>query len=112
MSIQSWVAGDSGHDRSDERLDPDDVHDPCQIIGEDRESHFGGYFWKRFGEEVCRPMRAFIVPNGCSTVSRRWCMACGFLSRRFWTASKTCSCSHRVIRRSGPVVHCDLSEQF
>jgi hypothetical protein len=23
-----------------------------------------------------------------------------------------CSCSHRVIRRSGPVVHWDLSEQF
>src|SRR5206468_9309561 len=21
---------------------------------EDRESHLGGYFWKRFGEEVCR----------------------------------------------------------
>ena len=59
MSIQSWVSGDSGHDRSDERLDPDDVHDPCQIIGEDRESHFGGYFWKRFGEEVCRPHAGF-----------------------------------------------------
>ena len=25
------------------------------IIGQDRESHLGGYFWKRFGEEVCRP---------------------------------------------------------
>src|SRR5258705_3357284 len=23
--------------------------------GEDGESHLGGYFWKRFGEEVCRP---------------------------------------------------------
>ena len=30
-------AGGSGHDRSDLRLDPDDVHDPCQIIGQDRE---------------------------------------------------------------------------
>src|ERR1700686_1403980 len=45
----------SGHDRSHQRLDTDDVHDPCQIIGQDRESHLGGYFWKRFGEEVCRP---------------------------------------------------------
>src|SRR5258705_12154033 len=42
------------HDRSHQRLGPDDVHDPCQIIGQDRESHLGGYFWKRFGEEVCR----------------------------------------------------------
>ena len=25
-----WV---SGRDRSDQRLDPDDVHDPCQIVG-------------------------------------------------------------------------------
>jgi hypothetical protein len=30
-------AGGSGHDRSDQRLDPDDVHDPCQIIGRNRE---------------------------------------------------------------------------
>src|SRR6266481_5003855 len=37
-----------------QRLAPDDVHDSCQIIGQDRESHLGGYFWKRFGEEVCR----------------------------------------------------------
>jgi len=32
----------SGHDRSHQRLSPDDVHDPCQIIGEDREGHLGG----------------------------------------------------------------------
>src|SRR6267142_157881 len=57
-------------------------------------------------------MRAFIAPNGCSTVSRRWRMACEFASRRCCTASSRCSCCHRVIRRSGPVVHCDLSEQF
>src|SRR6267143_89916 len=44
----------SGCDRSHQRLGPDDVHDPCQIIGQDRKSHLGGYFWKRFGEEVCR----------------------------------------------------------
>src|SRR2546429_2492970 len=45
----------SGHDRSHQWFGPDDVHDPCQVIGQDRESHLGGYFWKRFGEEVCRP---------------------------------------------------------
>ena len=33
--------------RSHQRFGPDDVHDPCQIISEDRESHLGGYFWKR-----------------------------------------------------------------
>src|SRR5437016_7100681 len=40
--------------RSHQRLGPDDVHHSFQVIGEDRESHLGGYFWKRFGEEVCR----------------------------------------------------------
>jgi hypothetical protein len=35
-------------------LYPDNVHDPCQIIGQNRQSHLGGYFWKRFGEEVRR----------------------------------------------------------
>src|SRR5438105_848086 len=40
--------------RSHQRLGPDDVHHSCQVIGENRESHLGGYFWKRFGEEVCR----------------------------------------------------------
>ena len=44
----------SGRDRGHQRLGPDDVHGPCQVIGQDRESHLGGYFWKRFGEEVCR----------------------------------------------------------
>jgi hypothetical protein len=52
----------------------------------------------------------FRLRTGCSTVSRRWRIACGFASRRCCTASSRCSCSHRVIRRSGPVVHCDLSE--
>ena len=59
-----------GRDRSDQRLDTDDIHDPCQIIGQNRERHLGGSFRKRFSQEV-RPLRAFIVPIGCSTVSRR-----------------------------------------
>jgi hypothetical protein len=49
----------SGRERSDQRLDPDDVHDPGQIIGEDREGHLGGYFWERFGQEVRRPHAGF-----------------------------------------------------
>ena len=49
----------SGHDRSDQRLDPDNVHDPRQIIGEDREGHLGGHLWERFGQEVRRPHACF-----------------------------------------------------
>jgi len=52
--MRGSISSVSGCDRSHQRLGPDDVHDPCQIIGQDRESHLGGYFWKRFGEEVCR----------------------------------------------------------
>jgi hypothetical protein len=43
-----------GGDRSQQRLDPDDVHDPRQIVGQDGERHFGCHFRKRFGQEVCR----------------------------------------------------------
>src|SRR4029434_3791431 len=53
--MRGRIASVSGCDRSHQLLGPDDVHDPCQIIGQDRESHLGGYFWERFGEEVCRP---------------------------------------------------------
>ncbi len=59
MSIQSWVLGDSGHDRGDQRLDPDDVHDPCQVIGQDPECHFSGYSWKRFAQGCVAPTRGF-----------------------------------------------------
>jgi len=52
-------------DRSDQRLGSDDVHDPCQSIGQNRKSHFSGYFWKRFGEEVC------CGPSSCRTDVRR-----------------------------------------
>jgi hypothetical protein len=41
-------------------------------------------------------MRAFIVPNGCSTVSRRCARSSGLHQG---TASSRCSCSHRGIRR-------------
>ena len=30
-SVRSQTGSVSGHDRSHQRLDPDDVHDPCQI---------------------------------------------------------------------------------
>jgi len=51
--------GVSGRDRSDQRLDPDDVHDPGQIIGENREGHLGGYFWKRFSQKMRCPHAGF-----------------------------------------------------
>ena len=44
----------SGDDRSHQRLGPDDVPNPCQIIGQDRECHFSGYFWSD-SHEVRRP---------------------------------------------------------
>jgi hypothetical protein len=44
----------SGHDRGHQRLGPNDVHNPGQIVGQDREGHFGGDFWEGFGQEVRR----------------------------------------------------------
>src|SRR6516164_4545004 len=49
----------SGRDRSDQRLDPNDIHYPGQVIGEDREGHLGGHLWERFGQEVRRPHACF-----------------------------------------------------
>ena len=52
--LQARTGSVSGRDRIYQRLDPDNVDDPCQVIGQNRESHLGGYFWKCFGEEVRR----------------------------------------------------------
>jgi len=58
------------------------------------------------------PMRALIVPKGCSTVSRRRRMAFGSASRRRCTASSMCSSSARVMRRSFPVVQAVFNTQL
>ena len=66
----------------------------------------------KISRQCVAPIRIFSVPKGCSAVSRRWRMAYGFLSRRFCTASSTCSCFQRVIRRSLPVVQRCLMAQL
>ena len=38
-SVEARTGLVSGHDRGRQRLGPDDVHDPCQIEGQDRESY-------------------------------------------------------------------------
>ena len=108
----SYDPGVSGRDRSDQRLDADDVQDPCQIVDQTDRAISAATFGSVLVRKCVAPMWAFIVPNGCSTVSRRWRMASRFVSRRCCTASSGCSCSHLGIRRSGSVVHWDLSEQF
>ncbi len=63
---------------------------------------------KRFTAKLIRkcvaPARALMVPKGCSTISRCWRVFSGCSSSRRCTASRMCSCSHRVIRRSSAVV--------
>src|SRR5215831_13628670 len=58
------------------------------------------------------PIRALIVPKGCSTVSRRRRIFSGCSSSRRCTASRICSYSQRVIRRSLPVVQLFLMAQL
>ena len=50
------------------------------------------------------PIQALMLPNGCSTVERRTIIASGLLSSRACTRSRTSSRSHRLTRRSLPVV--------
>ena len=49
----------SGRDRGHQRLCPNDVHNPGQIVGQDLEGHLGGYFGKRLGQEVRRTHARF-----------------------------------------------------
>ena len=109
--LAAGPSGVSGRDRSDQRLDPDDVHDPGQIIGENREGHLGGYFWKRFSQKMRCPHAGFHgaerMLDGLATYSHgEWVRVEPLLH-----GVEQMLCSHRVIRRSDPVVHWDLSAQ-
>src|SRR6516165_8097321 len=41
----SQSGGVSGGDRGDQWLDANNVHDPCQIVGQDGKCHLCGHFW-------------------------------------------------------------------
>lgn len=56
------------------------------------------------------PIQNFSVPKACSTVQRRCFVFPGALFRRFCMASNIPSCSHRLTRRSLPVVHLHHSD--
>ena len=103
-SVQSQAAN-----RSHQRLGPDDVHDPCQIIGQDRKAISAATFGSVLVTKCVAPMRAFIVPNRCSTRLATLAHGEPVRIKALLHASSRCSCSHRGIRRSGPVVHWDLN---
>jgi hypothetical protein len=63
----------------------------------------------RWSGQWVAPIHTFNVPKECSAISRRTRIACGFLSRRCCTASSTCSCCHRVMRRSAPFDRVDAA---
>ena len=57
------------------------------------------------------PIQALMVPKGCSTVERRTVIGLSACLSRVSAASTSSSCSQRVMRRSLPVVQCDLTGQ-
>jgi len=57
--------------------------------------HFDGDLGQPFHQEVGGPILIVSVPKGCSTVSGRCHMACGFMSRRLWTARAEDFCLYR-----------------
>ena len=92
--MTSQAGSVSGHVRSHQRLVPT-MFMTRHIVGEDRECRLGGYFWKRFGEEVCRSQAGLHRAERMIRPSRdagAW--ACELASRRCCTASSRCSCSH------------------
>ena len=111
VSPAPWVAKAAAApalcgDRRHQRLDADDIHHPREIVGSTCSAISVATFGSVFMRRCVAPMRALSVPKGCSAVPRRARMASGFSSSRRCTASSTCSCSQRVMRRCGPVVHC------
>ena len=78
-------------------LRPDGLHHPRdannvdharQIVAEHRERHLSRHLRKCLHQEVrLAPIRILMVPNGCSTTSRRVRIASGFRSSRSCTAS-------------------------
>ena len=57
--------------RHHERLDADDVHDAGEIVGQYVQRHLAATRFSVFISKWVAPIRALIVPKGCSTVSRR-----------------------------------------
>src|SRR5262245_22657936 len=99
---------DGGH----QRLNAHDVHDAGEIVGEYVQRHLGGDLGQTLHQEVRRPHPHLQRGKGCSAVSRRWRMACGFLSRRFCTSSSRCSCSPATFAcRAASLAHSDALRQ-
>jgi hypothetical protein len=71
--------------RRHERLDADDIDDARQIVSQHVQRHLGGDLRKTLHQEVRRPHSHLQRAEGMFTVSRRWRMACGLLSRRLCT---------------------------
>jgi hypothetical protein len=67
--------------RRHERLDPDDVHDAREIVGQYVQGHFAATRGSVFIKKWVAHIRA-LVPKGCSTVSRRWRILSGCSSSR------------------------------
>jgi hypothetical protein len=69
-AVNSQSGGVSGCDGGDQWLDANNVHDLCQIIGQDGKCHLRGHFWKRLSGSASLPFGPSSLPNGCSTVSQ------------------------------------------
>lgn len=98
-------------DRFQQRVDAEDGDYPLQMVGEDvRLISVRTRFSPRVRKCVAA-IHALMVPNGCSTVCLRMRIASGARSSRCCMRSITPSCSHRLMRRSFPVVHWRLTAQ-
>jgi hypothetical protein len=52
VSLEAKAESASGRHRGEQRPNAEDIHCPGQIVGQNRERHFGGYPWQSFGQEV------------------------------------------------------------
>ena len=112
VSLEAKTGRASGRDRGDQRPDSEDIHCSGQIIGQNREGHLGGYFWKSFGQEVRRSHaclhRAERMLDSLATKAHSE----GVRIEPLLHCVEQILVLHRVIRRSDPGVHWGLIEQF
>ena len=90
----------------------EDIHHALHVIGQDMERHLCPHIAEPLREEVRRAHPELEgSEDDAPTVLRRTVIISGFRSSLSWAASRTASCSQRLMRRSLPVVHFSFSGQ-
>src|SRR3954464_4447054 len=97
----------SGRNRGHRLFKPNNIQHPPEIVGERGQAELGRTFSRPRSRNALWFINCLIVPNGCSTVSRRRSRISGRFAKRACIRSNTASFSRRETVRNLPPVHCE-----